>query len=63
MSNKQIAYGILGLGILAALVSLLMDPVRGEDYYLNTVQIIVLVVGVLAALVGAYLSFVRKPPM
>ncbi len=55
-------YALLGGGVFLALLSLLLDPVRGKDYYLNTVQILVLIVGVVAAAVGAYLTYMRKPP-
>ncbi len=59
MSEKQIGYGLLALGILAVLVSILIDPIRGNDIYLATSQIIVLVVGAVVALVGGYVTFMR----
>ncbi len=61
MTQKQIAYVLLIVGIVLALGAILIDPIRGYDIYLATSQIIVLVVGVIVALVGAYLAFARKP--
>jgi hypothetical protein len=61
MSMKQIPYALLVVGIVLALGAILIDPIRGYDIYLATGQIIVLVIGAIVALVGAYLAFVRKP--
>ncbi len=61
MSMKQIPYALIVLGIAAVLLAILIDPIRGLDIYLATSQIIVLVIGVIVALVGAYLAFIRKP--
>ena len=60
MTKKQIPYALLVLGIAAVLAAILVDPIRGHDIYLATSQIIVLVIGAVVALVGAYLAFVRK---
>ena len=60
MSQKQLGYALLALGILAVLGSILIDPIRGYDIYLATSQIVVLIVGVVVALVGAYMTFVRQ---
>ena len=62
LANKQLAYGILVVGILLALASVLIDPLRGYDIYLATTQIIALVIGIVIALAGAYLAFLYKPP-
>jgi len=61
MSMKQIPYALLVVGIVLVLGAILIDPIRGHDLYLATSQIIVLVIGAIGALVGAYLAFVRKP--
>ena len=61
LNDKRVAYGLLVVGIAAVLLSVLIDPLRGHDIYLATSQIVVLIVGVVLAVVGAYLVFVRKP--
>jgi len=60
-SQKQIGYALLVVGVVAALLSILIDPIRGYDIYLAPVQIVVLIAGIVVALVGLYLAFVRKP--
>ena len=62
LSDKRFAYALLAGGIVLALLSVLIDPIRGEDIYMATIQIVVLVIGIVVALVGAYLAFMRKPP-
>ncbi len=61
LANKQFAYGVLAAGILLALLSVLIDPLRGHDIYMATSQIIALIVGLVVALAGAYLAFLYKP--
>ncbi len=63
LDDKRIAYGALIVGIVAAVLAIVIDPLRGLDLYMHWGQIVVLVVGIVLALVGAYLSFVRKPPV
>lgn len=60
LTPKQIAYGLIILGIAAVAISILIDPLRGYDIHLAAIQIVVLVAGIVVALVGAYLAFVRK---
>lgn len=60
LADKRVAYVLLIGGIVLALLSVLIDPLRGEDIYMATVQIIALIVGVVAAAAGAYLAFLRK---
>lgn len=60
MSMKQLPYALLIVGIVLVLGAILIDPIRGFEIYLATSQIIVLVIGAVVALVGAYLAFVRK---
>ncbi len=61
MSMKQLPYALLIVGIVLVLGTILIDPIRGFEIYLATSQIIVLVIGAIVALLGAYLAFVRKP--
>lgn len=61
MADKRVAYGLLIGGIVLALLAILIDPIRGYDIYLATTQIIALIVGIVVALAGAYLTFMRKP--
>lgn len=62
LDDKRIAYGVLAVGVLAALLSVLIDPLRGHDIYMATSQIIVLIVGLVLVGAGAYLAFMRQPP-
>ena len=61
LEDKRIQYGLIIVGIVGAVLSVLIDPIRGYDIYLHPVQIVVLVVGVILALAGLYLAFVRQP--
>ncbi len=61
LNDKRVAYGVLVVGVVAVLLSFLIDPLRGLDIYMATSQIIVLIVGIVLVLAGAYLAFVRKP--
>lgn len=60
LQQKQIGYLLFIVGLVAAVLSILIDPIRGYDIYLATGQIVVLIVGIVVALVGLYLAFVRK---
>jgi len=60
LQQKQIGYILLIVGLVAAVLSILIDPIRGYDIYLATSQIVVLIVGIVVALIGLYLAFVRK---
>ncbi len=60
LNDKRVAYGVLVVGVVAVLLSFLIDPLRGLDIYMATSQIIVLIVGIVLVLAGAYLAFVRK---
>ena len=61
LNDKRVAYGVLVVGVVAVLLSFLIDPLRGYDIHMATIQIVVLIVGIVLALAGAYLAFVRKP--
>ena len=63
LADKRIQYALIVLGLAAALLAILIDPIRGLNVYLHPVQIIVLIAGILVFLVGAYLAFVRRPPI
>jgi hypothetical protein len=60
LGNKQFAYVVLIVGLILLLLSLLYDPIRGVTFYLAVYQIIGLIVGVILALIGAYLAFFYK---
>ena len=60
LQQKQIGYILFIVGLVAAVLSILIDPIRGYDIYLATSQIVVLIVGIVVALIGLYLAFVRK---
>lgn len=62
LADKRVAYLLLAGGIVLALLSVLIDPLRGYKIHMATIQIIALVVGLVVAAAGAYLTFVRKPP-
>jgi hypothetical protein len=62
LANKNMLYGLIIVGLVLALLSVLIDPIRGYDLYLALPQIIGLIVGIVLLLVGAYLLFVRRPP-
>lgn len=60
LADKRVAYALLIGGIVLALLSILIDPIRGYHVHLAAIQIIALIVGIVAAAVGAYLTFMRK---
>ena len=61
LNDKRMAYGVLIVGIAAVLISILIDPLRGYDIHMAASQIVVLIIGIVLALVGAYLAFMRQP--
>jgi len=63
LADKRVAYGLIAVGLILVLLSVLIDPIRGNDVYMATSQIIVLIVGVVVAVAGAYLVFMRRPPV
>ncbi|MBN1200380.1 MAG: hypothetical protein JXJ20_00860 [Anaerolineae bacterium] len=62
LSDKRVAYALLIGGIVLAVFSILIDPLRDYDIYLAPSQIIALIAGIVIALAGAYLAFMYKPP-
>ncbi len=61
LSDKRIAFATLAVGVIVALLSILIDPLRGHDIHLANIQIFGLIVGIVAAFIGAYLAFMYKP--
>jgi uncharacterized membrane protein len=61
LGNKQFAYAVLIVGAILVLLSILVDPLRGYDVCMGTEQIIMLIVGMVIALSGVYLAFLRHP--
>jgi hypothetical protein len=62
LADKRFAYALIVIGVVAALLSILIDPLRGVVLYLSAFQIIVLIVSLIVIVAGIYLAFVRKPP-
>ena len=64
MSERQLAYALIIIGILIALGSLLADSIGiGSAEGIGTYQIIVAVVGAVLALIGLYLAYFRRRPV
>lgn len=61
LDDQRVRYALLVGGLVLALLAILIDPIRGLTLYLHWVQIVALIVGIVAFLVGAYLLYVRKP--
>jgi hypothetical protein len=61
LNDKRVAYGLVVVGVVAILLSFLIDPIRGYDIHMATIQIVVLIAGIVVALAGLYLTFMRKP--
>jgi hypothetical protein len=61
LADKRVAYALVVVGIVLVLLALLIDPIRGVHYHIGTVQIIVLIVGIVVGVVGLFLAFVRNP--
>ncbi|HVO70523.1 MAG TPA: hypothetical protein VMT24_10785 [Aggregatilineaceae bacterium] len=61
LADKRFAYGLIVVGVVLAVLSVLIDPIRGYDIHMATIQIVVLIVGIIAILIGLYLSFMRGP--
>ncbi len=61
LNDKRIAYGLVVVGVVGIVLSVLIDPIRGYDIHMAAIQIVVLIVGIVLALAGLYLTFMRKP--
>ena len=60
MTNQQMGYLLLVVGIAIAVLAIIIDPLRGLVLYLHWAQILALVVGVVIALAGIYVGFLRS---
>ncbi|MCZ2096233.1 MAG: hypothetical protein AAGU78_11670 [Chloroflexota bacterium] len=64
MSERQLAYALILVGVVVALVSLLADPLGiGADDGFGTYQIVGLVAGLVVAALGLYLAYFRRRPV
>lgn len=64
MSGRQLAYALILVGVVVALVSLLADPLGiGADDGFGTYQIVGLVAGLVVAAIGLYLAYFRRSPV
>jgi uncharacterized membrane protein YidH (DUF202 family) len=61
LADKRVAYALIVGGIVLAVLSVVIDPIRGYDIHMAAIQIVVLVVGIIAILIGLYLAFMRRP--
>lgn len=60
MIYRQTGWILLVVGLALALLSIVIDPVRGHEIYMATEQIIALIVGIVIALAGVYLLLKRR---
>jgi hypothetical protein len=63
MSEKQLTYGLIVVGVVLALASLLVDVVGVGTAGFGVGQIIGLILGVILAGVGIYRHFTRQKPV
>jgi len=61
LADKRVAYVLIIGGIVLAVLSVVIDPIRGYDIHMAAIQIVALIVGIIAILIGLYLGFVRRP--
>jgi D-alanyl-lipoteichoic acid acyltransferase DltB (MBOAT superfamily) len=61
LADKRVAWLLIIGGIVLAVLSVVIDPIRGYDIHMAAIQIVVLIVGIIAILIGLYLGFVRRP--
>ncbi len=62
MTENQITYGLLVLGVVLVLASLLVDAVGLGTEGFGIAQIVGVVVGIILAGVGVYRGFIREKP-
>jgi hypothetical protein len=60
MSEKQLTYGLIVVGVVLALASLLVDVVGVGTEGFGVGQIIGLILGIILAGVGLYRGFIRQ---
>ena len=62
MSEKQLTYGPIVVGVVLALASLLVDLVGVGTEGFGVAQIVGLILGVVLMGVGVYRGFIRQKP-
>lgn len=62
MSERQIAYALIIIGVVVALASLLVDVVGVGSEGFGSYQTAGLIVGIVVAVIGLYLRYVRQRP-
>jgi hypothetical protein len=62
MSERQLTYGLIVVGVVLALASLLVDTVGIGTKGFGVAQIVGLILGVVLAGVGVYRGFIRQRP-
>ena len=62
MSERQLTYGLIVVGVVLALASLLVDAVGIGTKGFGVAQIVGLILGVVLAGVGVYRGFIRQRP-
>lgn len=62
MSERQLAYALIVIGVVVALVSLLADVIGIGSGGFGTYQIVGLIAGIVVALIGLYLVYFRRRP-
>jgi uncharacterized membrane protein YvlD (DUF360 family) len=62
MSERQLTYGLIVVGVVLALASLLVDAVGIGTEGFGAAQIAGLILGVVLAGVGVYRGFIRHKP-
>jgi hypothetical protein len=62
MSEQQVTYGLIVVGVVLALASLLVDAVGVGTEGFGVGQIIGLILGIVLAGVGVYRGFIRQNP-
>jgi D-alanyl-lipoteichoic acid acyltransferase DltB (MBOAT superfamily) len=61
LADKRVAWLLIIGGIVLAVLSVVIDPIRGYDIHMAAIQIVALIIGIIAILIGLYLAFVRRP--
>ena len=62
MSQKQLTYGLIVVGIVLVLASLLVDVVGIGTKGFGAAQIVGLILGVILAGAGVYRGYIRQRP-
>lgn len=62
MIRRHLGEILLVVGIAVALLAIVIDPLRGLGIYLATEQIVALIVGIVIAVVGLFITLTRPTP-